>query len=240
MPKRKLELVVKQDKMRKKQKIFKSLAFKNFKTNKLSKKVSKFIGSELTGNINSTTPGIVCINSVTLGSDVDDRIGNTILLKAFQMKFNCVPRYRVPSTTPVCIQLPCIAITLIYDNDPRGGLPAVTDIFNGAKPTDLVRFAKKDRFLILFNKLYTPECVSYYEVNSTGTTTVNGIDFHIIDDVYKKMALTTKFDGNAGDISDIYQGALYWVVRTDATVPGSGIDNSLSFLGDIRVRFEDV
>lgn len=222
-----------------------SLKFANIYN--IPRKMPKFIGYDLSGVVNTTTnaTAIQLVNGLAEGTTNETRIGQNCLFKSVEIKAVVRPRYPPSGSGPQNIQVPAIAVTIVYDKKPERVLPTISgsadSIFNGSDPWDLPLFSNNERYVIIANEMFTPENPAQYYVQGSGSTIICQIDYSYTIARYYKMALKGEFNaGNTGGISDFNTGALYIIYRTDATNPGSGVDNSVNIKMDSRVRFQDV
>jgi len=209
-------------------------------------KVQKYVGFDIAQQVDSSTPHVLLINSLIQGTTNNTRIGNAINIQSVQMKLLITPTSR-PSNigTGLCNSSNCIKLSIVYDKQPTGVLPtyngATTSIFNGLKPTDLPQISMSGRFTILYTMMYTPNAISFYNVQTGGTTSISCVDYCISDEVFRKIALPAKFNGNdVGDITDFNEGAIYLCLTGANPVAGSGVNNTSQVICDTRVRFTDV
>lgn len=220
---------------------------KNFQSayiDKFPKKIPKFIGLDINQTVTLNSPLVLLINGLTEGVTNGTRIGQEVLFKSIHVRYNIIPNTRV-NNGGTAVLVPSYRVSVVYDNSPNGAtLPAYNGtnkaIFNGALPNDLPLFANSDRYQILYTEYVTPECTSTYNVISGGSTSICAIDYNIVRDAYRKIALRGKFNGgNNGDITDFNTGAIYLCISGDGGINGPYDDRGYINI-DTRIRFVDV
>lgn len=110
---------------------------------------------------------------------------------------------------------------VIYDQQPNGVLPAITDIFDINDQNGLNNLNNSDRFMVLHDEYIIAQ--SIYDT-TTGVTAGKW--------VYKREPLQQVWSGTTGTIADLSTGAIYVVWAGAAIVAGS-------FTYRSRVRFSD-
>lgn len=178
-------------------------------------------------NIDATNPVatpsyyIKCINSCAEGVSRYDRIGKRVTLKSVQLKG------LVENMTGAAYNN--IRCLLIWDKQPTGALPNLTDILNNAATMSLLNDDNSERFLVLKEE--------YFDMtgnNTSGNMTIecNKVLKWYVTPKNKETIFNaaTQSDQAAG----IAKGALYLVIASTGGT-GSGIQASFH----ARVRFED-
>lgn len=184
------------------------------RTQYLTKPESKFyedFGGSLVEDGNAT---YVLMNPLVQGTDVENRIGRIVSLKAMELRLRFVINNAATASAVRCI--------LVYDKQPNGAAfplgsllaPGPTIPFDGVRNLDY-----RDRFIVLRDW--------------TVSLSINGDRIKNIHK-YVKMALKPVYDNsNTGTISDIQTGALYFVMVSNEGTNFPAVTYSL------RVRFYD-
>jgi len=175
----------------------------------------------------TTTSTFILLNGTTRGADADsNRIGRNIQCKSLQ--------WHITATSEAGCTQPAgpLRFLLVWDKDPNGTLPAVTDLLETASVPAMINMANKDRFIVLHDSIKTTP-----SGNSTGLVGVLSAQENcILFNGYRKLNMKTVYNaGNAGTIADIQHGALYSLVLSDIAA-GTGDWNTD---GRIRLRYTD-
>lgn len=168
-----------------------------------------------------TTGNVNLINQITTGDNDYHRNGSTITMAGVTLR-----GYYVGGTTQTT---PSIGrILIVYDKQPRGAMPVIADMLQGASPTHQINGDHSDRFLILFDKLYS--------CTGEGDTLSGGHPAGTVQE-YVRVNQKAIWESTNGDgaIADFIRGALYIVVV------GAGVDDTTSarFNLSTRVHFVD-
>lgn len=169
------------------------------------------------GNIAvNTTGNVVLLNGTSMGTDLTNRVGRRITVRSLQL----AATMSVTSSTGTDQYH---RIMLVKDNDPRGSLPAITDIISAIGINNLRNLDNRTRFNILFDRKI--------QLNASAESgSSKFIKF------YKKLYMDEEFNStNNGTITDITKGALYLIVLGDQ-VAGAQAGNCNY---QTRVRFTD-
>ncbi len=170
----------------------------------------------------TTTSTFILLNGTTRGADADsNRIGRNIQCKSLQWRVSARNEAANESPGPV-------RFVLVWDKDPNGALPAVTDVLETASTAAMTNMANKDRFVILHSEFKT--------IPSGNGGIATGQAGVILFEGYKKLNHKTTYNaGNAGTIADIQHGALYSLVLSDIAAGTADWDTD----GRIRLRYTD-
>lgn len=188
----------------------------------LSEKVRKLISArELkwldTAQNGATAAGtVVPLNLIPQGDDSVSRDGRKVTLESLSVKYS-----EVNAAFGTAINRFCI----VWDVQPSGSLPSVTDIFTSSSTTAYPNLNNRDRFRVLYDS---------WLGNQTGCSPFNNNAGAAIwaDAKYIKLDCETIYnDTTTAVIGAINSGALYCVYLGSATSPG--------FLSNFRVRFTD-
>jgi len=129
---------------------------------------------------------IVLLNGVATGTDYNTRIGREVTMRStYQRMF---------ISDPTNIQQ--VRCMLVYDKQPTGVLPAITDILEYNDANSPNNLNNRDRFTIISDKVYT--------------TSPQGTEIRFVKK-YKKLRTVTTYNNTGNGIADISTGALYFV-----------------------------
>jgi len=136
--------------------------------------------------------GLTELNAVSQGAGAYQRIGQKIVVKSIAFKCKLALQ-AVPGSTVT-------RIMLIYDKQPNGAFPAITDILsvNVSTAPGLmagINMSKKSRFSILADRFFNTDSAS---------NTLEPISIY-----RNNVNLETEFGATNGLISDITTGAIY-------------------------------
>lgn len=172
---------------------------------------------------NTLEHGLACLNIITQGSAVNERVGNKINMTSIRVRFNIAPG-ALPLATDNSVRY-----MVVYDRQTNGAWPAIADLLrtNGAGiPQHFtgVNIANRDRFAIL------REGTVDVDIGKSHVSTV---------DLYIKCHLQTQYKastvGNAA-IGDIATGAVYFIAFSFLL---SGPNHPTIFNFASRVRYVD-
>lgn len=165
----------------------------------------------------SAWQGYTCINEVTQGAAVYQRIGNKVVFRSIHARF-CI--YMLTGTIGAAIR-----IALIYDRQPNGAYPAGAEMFQTTLTTmprySPLNIGNKSRFSIIRDQVVDLSVQSNYSKSIQ---------------IYAKGRWETEYAGvGTGTIGDIKTGAIYlYIVEPWAT--GGHCDLSS---GTVRLRYYD-
>lgn len=198
------------------------------------------------GIIISQGNAILCINEVTQGAAISQRIGNKIAMASLELSFSLLEtgRYSAIGGTG--------RILVIYDRQPSPNIPAPTDIFSGIEKDGTVQIAQTclglpnpnyfERFVTLMDyKMALPPSLpltSYLTTYPIGTQK----DDWVFNKYIKLKGLETNYKANTGTIGDLATGALYLCVMGDfvpSDANGSTNADPWCLIGQARLRFYD-
>lgn len=168
----------------------------------------------------STTGSVTLVNGVAQGSDFTNRIGRKWTMTAVQLS-----GYIHPNGSSDNVSGTHARLLLIYDSQPNGALPSISDIFTASSSNAFINLNNRDRFKIV----YSHSCALGPYDNSISHFTDNTVS---LVDVYKKVNLDVINDGTTAAIGDIQTGSLLLVTIGDLATP-------YLFTGAVRVRFVD-
>jgi len=167
-----------------------------------------------------TTGSITLLATIAQGASQQQRIGKKAMYKSIQTRGN-ITQNSTATTNDV-------AVCIIYDKEPTGTLPNITDIFNTVNALSFLNDTNSDRFRVL--RRWT-HCLSGNPV-----TPATGNEIIDVDEYLDLKSLPVQFKAAAtGAIGDIAYGALYLVTMGSAAAGTTAATASLGF----RTRFFD-
>lgn len=167
-----------------------------------------------------TTGSVTLLNGIATGTDYTDRVGRKVVIKSIYLRGFVLP---VDTSTSNNLS----RLILVYDKQPNGAAPAVTDILKSSTAQSQLNINNRDRFMILMDKQYA---MGAYDATTgyIGSPSVQQVK------KYKKCNLETIYGGTLSTIASINTGALYLVTIGSAAAAAGG-----EFRGSVRVRFVD-
>lgn len=184
---------------------------------------NKYIDLDDTAITFNSTGSLQLIYTIPQGTSVTTRVGKKIQVKSLQIR-----GYANTGTTQT--QATTGWMYVIYDKQPTGSLPVITDIFEQISQTALLNDNNSDRFLVLFKKQF----VFSGQVDDPALhtdQTIHPIDFYMKlhhKVVYKALG--------TGAIADFNYGAMYLVTFGDLASGTASPTGEVS----LRTRFFDV
>lgn len=168
-----------------------------------------------------TTGSITLIATMAQGVSDSQRVGKKAAYKSVQ-----VHGIVATGTTSITND---VAMLLVYDRDPTGSLPAITDILGSANPRAFNNDTNSDRFRIVRRWDYV--------LIGNAATPATGKEAKDFEEFVDLKNLPVQFSNAAtGAIGDIKKGALYFVT-VGANVAGT---TAGSVTCAFRTRFIDV
>jgi len=183
----------------------------------------------------NTTGSITLLAVPITGADFNARIGRRIRLKSLFLR----GRIMLEGLNSVTLNQPYIAqaqqgrLMIVFDLQPNGAAPAITDILNTADPASHLNLNNRDRFRVILDQEFFLDPAVYNTANSTSAWARTGQNVK----KYKKINLDMIFNAvNGGTVADIASGALYMVWIGSAA---AGTNTDMNFIGATRVRYQD-
>lgn len=137
----------------------------------------------------STTPGILLLNGMTVGSSIDQRVGREVTLRSIQFQ------YVVRANTAGVDQQ--VRVALVYDRQTNGAAPAFNDVFDYSNVTAARKLENRKRFRILYDRTYT--------LNAIGEPGAQ-----VARRFYRRLRHPVTFNsGSTGLVADITTGSFY-------------------------------
>lgn len=180
-----------------------------------SAREKKVVDNVLSDAFNNTGT-ITLMNGVAQGDDYTNRDGRKVIFKSIQLRI-------IAFGTPGTAVDQSIRYLIVYDKQPTGALPAVTDILDTAAVVSNTNLSNRDRFIILKDKVISCQL----------NTTAAAPQYH--NEKYMKINLETVFSGTSAAITSISSGAIY-LVQVGTVAAGA---TTYSNTGRLRLRFVD-
>lgn len=186
----------------------------------------------------TTASNIVLLNGVQTGAAFYNRVGSRIEMKSIHI--------RGQVTNAITAVQGGVRMLLIYDRQPAGSLPVISDILQSRDQTGAaattgcseINLDNRDRFAIIRDtKLFTPSVTNTANVLTNGPQYPGSDTLFDIDHFVKLKNLVTHFKSSSNPtvIGDIATGALYAAFLTSS----GGNDSCWLFNGGYRLRFGD-
>lgn len=184
---------------------------------------NKFIDLAAANYEASTTGSVTLIYTIPQGTNQSERIGKKIKIKNIQIRGQLVVGSAQVNAA--------IAVGyLIFDKQPTGSLPAITDIFDSIGIASHLNDDNTDRFVVLKKHRYA----TFGDSNTP--TTASSLAIYDVDD-FIKMNHTVNYKSlGTGAIADFSYGAVYWVVFGEEAAGTTAPRFTVSF----RTRYEDI
>lgn len=156
----------------------------------------------------STTATITLVNGCATGTDFTERIGRKIRIKSIQLRM----------MTLGGIASANVRYALVMDRQANGVAPQYADIFNGAGVPEFNNLNNRNRFVILFDKLFS------MDPDSNNAITIKK---------YMKKIIDVTYGGTAATIGSIQTNSIFFVAISNiaADLP--------AMTGRCRIRFVD-
>lgn len=167
-----------------------------------------------------TTGSVTLVNGMAQGSDFTNRIGRKYTNVAVQLEGFLGQQTSNVGTTKC-------RIMLIYDAQPNGALPVITDVLTASTSNSFMNLNNRDRFKVLCDENYTLSAIDTV-TGLAGSPTAQNIS------IYKKINLETICDGTTAAIGDVQTGSIFLL-----TIGSSAVGSAFNFVGAVRTRFID-
>lgn len=188
----------------------------------------------------NSTPAFQVMNLIRAGSSYFNRIGRKIHMKSFHMSGNI---YLAGNATQ---QVEFIRISLVYDKQANGALPAFTDIFqdtdqagtNSSGVQSNLNLNNRDRFVLLRDMKLLCGTNPAGQVAGIPATWVDskGCVTGVFNE-FVKLNLETQYGADSAPavIGDIRSGSLLFITSGSQAAGGEGYALNAS----LRLRFHD-
>jgi len=143
----------------------------------------------------TVTPTIVLLNGVATGSSNVTRVGNQVNWESIQLSGQLTP---VDDTTV----RGKFALWVIWDNQPNGALPSVTDVLTAATANSFINYDVKQRFIPLIHRTWV-----FGTISNVAGQTISNLDIADVN-IYKKINRRTTYKGVTAAIGDVATGSL--------------------------------
>lgn len=158
--------------------------------------------------------GIILVNGVATGTDYNNRIGRETAMKSIYLRL---------TGSNTVDQTAALRIMLVYDKQPNGVLPAITDVLTAADILSPNNLNNKDRFITLSDQ--------DKQISTAGDRGFTHV-------VYKKVGLPCQFSGTGATIASISTGAVYIILIPILTSSGA-VTGNFAVGYNVRTRFTD-
>lgn len=166
-----------------------------------------------------TTGTITLISTIAQGASINQRIGKRATLKALQLR-----GFINAGTTAVYND---VVVMIIYDRQPTGSLPAITDVLTAVSPYAFMNDTNSDRFKVIRR-------MDFPLIGNT-TTPATGQEVKSMDR-YIPLNLPIVFKAaGTGAIGDIAVGAVYMITAGNNVAGNTAASLAVS----VRTRFTD-
>lgn len=189
---------------------------------KTSKPEHKLIDTAVAGYVCDTTGTVTLMNGVAQGTDYTNRVGRKFVNLTVQLEGSIQP-LDVTTGPTKC------RVMVIYDKQPNGALPAITDVLSASTSNAFMNLNNRDRFIVIANINETIGGVSNVATQSYAQSP-NVVNVSL----YKAIKMETINDGTGATVGDIQSGSIFLLTVGDQA-PGAGG----AFVGALRVRFDD-
>jgi len=200
------------------------LARRGWSPNSIEKKVADVLQTNRPAD---TTGSISLLAIPVLGSDMNQRIGRKIHMRSLYIRGTLQRESYAAGNHPACL----CRLIVVYDKQPNGAAPIMTDILNAADSVAHLNLNNRDRFQIIKDKQWSLDAWSLNETVGQFMGLSGRCAYPV--KIYKKLNLETIYNASAGSIADITSGAL-WLVTIGNTADGG------NFSLTSRVRYDDV
>lgn len=182
----------------------------------------KTIDIDSTSSNITSTAAVTLISGVATGTDFTDRIGRKIILNSLYVRAYLRPEDDGCANNTV-------RLAIVYDMQTNGAAPAYTDIFKQATTTAQLNLNNRDRFKILYDKLF-----ALGAVQTTATQAFSNGHNQFSFKKYIKLRHEMIFSGTTAAVGSIQTGAM-WIVWLGENAAGNGA--TLGWTS--RIRFSD-
>lgn len=169
-----------------------------------------------------TTGSITALNLAAQGTDYTQRIGRKTTNVAVQLEGKISPQDNSIGATKC-------KVLIIYDAQPNGALPVMTDIFTASSSNAFMNLNNRDRFKIIMT-----ENVTLGSVSDTATMSFAAGPNVANVSTWNRVNLDTIWTTTTGVIGAVGTGTLLLV-----TVGDQPANSGYNFTGAARVRFVD-
>jgi len=169
------------------------------------------------------------------GSDFNNRIGRKTCLKTLQIRGYIQNEVVSNITAATSTNGQLLRLIVLWDTQPNGAVPALTDVLTTAHPQAPLNLNNRDRFKVLRDKVWAmgPMLISAAATQSVAAWDTPQVI--AIKEFIKLPNLETIYNASTGNVSDLSSGSLcfLWV----GSEPNGS--NHAEFVGTYRCRFQD-
>lgn len=185
----------------------------------------------------TTSAGVVPVNLVGSGSSSFQRVGRKVY--NLTVRINGVLKCQIENNAGSITSL-AVRGMLVWDKQPNGSLPALSDIIGHTEPDgtegyfwlDPLRFDNTGRFRILLDEKF---CINGGSTPAAaGQQSVSIMYEKFLNLKKKNLESLYKAENSTPGIGDVSSGGLFWVWRADDNGATKG-----AFEGFIRFRYTD-
>lgn len=181
------------------------------------------------------TGSITLLNGCSTGTDNTNRIGRKFINKSVYIRGYVAPEYDFSGQAAIAVTAQQARMLLVWDEQPQGNTPAITDILVEALPSSQLNLNNRDRFRILADEVFDFGPALSIQ---TATQAQFGYGGNQISEVkcFRKITLPTVNAGTGSNITAISSGALF-MVWIGSVAAGTNVDTNA--IVSTRVRFVD-
>lgn len=178
----------------------------------------KFVDAAVSFTAWTTAGAIAILNGVAQGTDYNQRIGRSTLLKSILFRIS-VGKSANNSTGSTCRFL------IFYDAQTNGAAPAVTDVLAAASYLSPMNLNNRDRFKIL--------CDTYIDTEAyTADPIATGTFKNETKTMFKKFNMECQFSGTGATVGSIATGGIFILLISDEA-------NTVGYEFYSRIRYTD-
>lgn len=205
-----------------------------YRPNRVERKVNDI---QTTSYAVNTTGSVTLLALPRVGADFNQRVGRKVTVKSVYIRGIGGTEWAVTggtAGTSLSVPSQLHRMMIVFDLQPNGAAPAITDILLEANAASQLNLDNRDRFKIFCDKTWTVGAIA--TSNATPESSICDPQQYQIKK-YKKINAEMIFNAtNGGSIADITSGALYMVwIGTNAT--GANTDGTAKV--STRVRYVD-
>jgi len=194
-------------------------------------KEPRWVDASGTINFNSGV-NIALLNGVVTGTDYFQRIGHKFINTSIHFTGHILPNATLAASDT-------LGYAIVYDRQSNGSPPSWGDVFEGTDSagtltsTSLTHFnlQNSDRFHVIAHQTKQMPSLTVTAGVTSALGYVNPMQDTKIE-IYKKIQLPTKCDGDTAAIADIVSGSIYLITKGTAATSG------WSILYTNRIRIE--
>lgn len=180
-----------------------------------------------------------CLNSIGVGTDAYDRVGQRVRWKSIELKMNIIPGWAhyIDTALDIYGEPAMVKIQLIWDSQTNGSVPTMSDIYTpslGAYQNLRFLYAdNRERFKVLFD-----ENIQLDGGTITNGRITSGGSYQQSKFVHKFLLLDkeTQYSGPTDAVGSISTGSLLLVVMTTARKGNSPAD-AYPFQGQCYIQW---